>query len=81
MAIRAGDRVLQPTYGVGDVIEVTGDHVTIAFDSGGVRKFVASIVHLTPSDAPRPERPQSKAGVRRASSTKRTGPGTASVTP
>jgi hypothetical protein len=60
MACRPGDRVFQPTYGVGDVVDVSGGHVTISFDDGVVRKFKASIVHLTPSDAARPPRPAPK---------------------
>jgi len=31
MAYRTGDRVRQQTYGVGDIIEVRGPYVTIAF--------------------------------------------------
>lgn len=70
MACRPGDRVLQPTYGVGDVIDVSGPHVTISFDDGVVRKFVASMAKLTATDDPRPDRPQAKPRARRASSAK-----------
>ena len=66
MAWRTGDRVLQPLYGLGDVIDVGADRVTIAFDDGQVRKFVISIVHLMPSDAPKPERPRSRTRSGRA---------------
>jgi hypothetical protein len=65
MACRPGDRVLQPTYGVGDVIEVSGNHVTISFDDGVVRKFVASMAQLTATDDPRPDRPRPKARARK----------------
>jgi hypothetical protein len=65
MIWRPGDRVCQPTYGVGEVVQVSGNHVTVAFDGSGVRKFVVSMVQLTPSDAPRPERPEPKPRGRR----------------
>lgn len=52
--------MIQPSYGVGEVIDASGDRVTIAFDDGVVRKFVASMVQLTPSDTPRRERAKSK---------------------
>lgn len=58
MAYRTGDRVHQQTYGVGDIIEVRGPYVTIAFDDSVTRKFVASMVLLEPSVVPRPPRPQ-----------------------
>ena len=56
MALRAGDRVHQHTYGLGEVVERNHDHVTIEFDDGITRKFAAAIVHLEPSAIPRPPR-------------------------
>ena len=58
MAYRAGDRVRQQTYGVGDIIEVRGPYVTIAFDDRVIRKFIASMVLLEPSLIPRPPKPE-----------------------
>ncbi|MGE0813833.1 MAG: hypothetical protein AB7O28_07300 [Vicinamibacterales bacterium] len=54
MSVREGDRVRQSSYGDGEVVVVTTQHVTVAFDDGSVRKFVSSIVNLEPSAAPRP---------------------------
>ena len=65
MVWRKGDRVCQPTYGAGDIIDVTGGHVTIDFDDGIVRKFVLSLVELTASDAPPPQRPQPRTRAKR----------------
>ncbi len=60
MALKAGDRVFQSAYGVGDVTDVSADRVTIAFDDGGVRKFITSMARLEPSDAPRERRVKPK---------------------
>ncbi len=54
MALRRGDRVHQATYGVGEILEMNHEYVTIAFDDGSTRKFVASKVLLQPSDTPPP---------------------------
>ncbi len=62
MAVRTGDRVHQETYGAGGIIELNREYVTIAFDDGITRKFVASRVRLRPSDTPPPSR--STAGPR-----------------
>jgi len=51
---REGDRVRQPDYGDGHVVQVTRQHVTIAFDDGTVRKFVTAIVRLEPTTTPPP---------------------------
>jgi hypothetical protein len=65
MALNDGDRVQQPNYGFGDVIDCSGRYVTIAFDDGITRKFVASIVDLTPTSVPRPPRPEPAARSRK----------------
>lgn len=57
MAFRRGDRVHQDAYGAGDVVDVNVDYITIAFDDGSTRKFVAARVRLQSSSAPRPVRP------------------------
>lgn len=74
MAVREGDRVIQPSYGVGEVVEVTGERVTISFDDGVVRKFVTSMVQLTSSDSPRRERPKSKGRARKAAAASKPSP-------
>jgi hypothetical protein len=58
MAFRTGDRVHQLSYGVGEIVEISREYVTIAFDDGATRKFVASLVRLEPSTVPRPPRPK-----------------------
>ncbi|MEZ5289800.1 MAG: hypothetical protein R2745_01815 [Vicinamibacterales bacterium] len=54
MTLREGTRVRQATYGHGEIVVATAQHVTVAFDDGSVRKFVAAIVALEPSEVPRP---------------------------
>jgi len=69
---REGDRVRQADYGDGQIVQLTPQHVTIAFDDGTVRKFVTAIVRLEPSSTPappktpavRPRRAASAAGER-----------------
>jgi hypothetical protein len=56
MALRAGDRVHQHTYGLGEIIETNRVHVTIEFDDGVTRKFASAIVQLEPTVIPRPPR-------------------------
>lgn len=58
MAFRTGDRVHQQNYGAGEIIATSSPYVTIAFDDGMTRKFVASMVLLEPSFVPRPTRPE-----------------------
>jgi len=54
MALRAGDRVHQQTYGHGEIVETNTERVTIEFDDGVTRKFVAAMVRLEPTASPRP---------------------------
>jgi hypothetical protein len=56
MTFRTGDRVYQRHYGVGEIIDMNADHVTIAFDDGTARKFASGRVQLQPSAVPRPAR-------------------------
>jgi len=77
MAYRTGDRVRQQTYGVGDIIEVRGPYVTIAFDDLVTRKFIASMVLLEPSLVPRPPRPEPVPRKRATRSGLRVGQGAA----
>lgn len=58
MTFRRGDRVLQPVYGSGDVVDVNENHITISFDAGDVRKFVVRLVQLERTNTPRPPRPE-----------------------
>ena len=51
-----GDRVVQPTYGAGTLVEVNEHHTVIDFDDGAVRRFVSRLVTLEPSGEPAPKR-------------------------
>lgn len=48
------DRVDHFKFGTGTILEVDERRTTIAFDESGTRKFVTSLVKLTPSDTPAP---------------------------
>ena len=65
MAFRTGDRVHQVSYGVGEIVEISREYVTIAFDDGATRKFVVSLVRLEPSTVARPARPERAPRTRR----------------
>ena len=56
-SFQSGDRVFQAQYGVGDVLAVDERYTTIAFDQGGVRKFVTRLLQAQPSTEPRPAKP------------------------
>ena len=49
-----GDRVSQPTYGVGTLVEVNEHHTVIDFDEGGRRTFATRLVVLQASNEPAP---------------------------
>lgn len=61
-----GDRVWQPTYGTGTVIEADSLHTIIDFDDHGLRKFSTPIVKLCRTDVPAPDRPTPKPRSKRA---------------
>jgi len=52
-----GDRVFQAQYGAGDVLAGDYGYTTIEFDSGLVRKFVTRLLHVQPTNEPRPVKP------------------------
>lgn len=71
-----GDRIVEPTYGLGSVIAVEDAYTRVRFDDGAVRKFLtrASKLALADKDAPPPPgqkrsrtRSSSKAGSSRRS--------------
>jgi len=64
MTFRAGDRVHQQHYGVGDIIEMNAAHVTIAFDDGTAREFAAGRVQLQRRVVPPKARPKRRARAR-----------------
>jgi hypothetical protein len=52
-----GDRVMQPTYGSGTLVEVNEHHTVIDFDEHGRRTFSTRIVTLQASSEPAPNKP------------------------
>jgi hypothetical protein len=49
-----GARVVDPTYGHGVIVAVEDEFVRVQFDEHGVKKFLARLSRLEPSDAPMP---------------------------
>ena len=62
-----GDRVSQPTYGAGTLVEVNEHHTVIDFDEHGRRVFSTRLVTLQASNEPAP----AKAVRKRASKVKK----------
>jgi hypothetical protein len=55
-----GDRVSQPTYGSGTLVEVNEHHTVIDFDEHGRRTFSTRLVTLSASSDPAPHKPSAK---------------------
>ena len=55
-----GDRVVQPTYGPGTLVEVNEHHTVIDFDEHGRRTFATRLVALQATNDPRRPRPPRK---------------------
>jgi hypothetical protein len=51
-----GDRVSQPTYGAGTLVEVNEHHTVIDFDEGGRKVFATRLVALQASSEPAPHK-------------------------
>ena len=51
-----GDRVTQPTYGAGTLVEVNEHHTVIDFDEHGRRVFATRLVVLQATNEPAPAR-------------------------
>lgn len=49
-----GDRVVQPTYGAGTLVEVNEHHTVIDFDEHGRRVFATRLVVLQATNEPAP---------------------------
>jgi hypothetical protein len=49
-----GDRVVQPTYGSGTLVEVNEHHTVIDFDEHGRRTFATRLVVLQATSEPAP---------------------------
>jgi hypothetical protein len=52
-----GDRVVQPTYGAGTLVEVNEHHTVIDFDEHGRRTFSSRLVVLQATNEPAPNKP------------------------
>ena len=61
-----GDRVAQPTYGAGTLVEVNEHHTVIDFDEHGRRVFATRLVVLQATNEPAP----AKAARKRATKAK-----------
>ncbi len=55
-----GDRVVQPTYGAGTLVEVNEHHTVIDFDEHGRRTFSTRLVALQSTNEPAPNKPSRK---------------------
>ena len=55
-----GDRVQQPTYGAGTLVEVNEHHTVIDFDEHGRRVFSTRLVTLQASSQPAPNKAPAK---------------------
>ncbi len=51
-----GARVSQPNYGPGTVTDADTNHTVIDFDNHGLKRFVTTMVALSPSSEPAPEK-------------------------
>ena len=65
-----GDRVVQPTYGPGTLVEVNEHHTVIDFDEHGRKTFASRLVTLQSTSEPAPARAPRK----RATKAKTKGP-------
>ncbi len=64
-----GDRVSQPTYGPGTLVEVNEHHTVIDFDEHGRKTFATRLVTLQASSEPAPNK--AKAPRKRAAPKKK----------
>lgn len=64
-----GDRVSQPTYGAGTLVEVNEHHTVIDFDEHGRKTFATRLVTLQASSEPAPNK--TKAPRKRAAPKKK----------
>jgi hypothetical protein len=61
-----GDRVVQPTYGAGTLVEVNEHHTVIEFDEHGRRTFATRLVVLQATNEPAPAKAARKRATRAA---------------
>jgi hypothetical protein len=60
-----GDRVVQPTYGAGTILEYNEHHVVIEFDDGSKRTFSTRLVVLQSTSEPAPAKAARKRAPRK----------------
>jgi hypothetical protein len=60
-----GDRVVQPTYGAGTIVEYNEHHVVIEFDENGRRTFSTRLVVLQSTNEPAPAKAARKRAPRK----------------
>lgn len=65
-----GDRVVQPNYGAGTIVEYNEQHVVIEFDENGRRTFSTRIVVLQTTNEPAPAKAARKRAPRKAKAKK-----------
>ena len=61
-----GDRVVQPTYGPGTLVEVNEHHTVIDFDGDGRKTFATRLVTLQATSEPAPARAARKRAAKKA---------------
>ena len=67
-----GDRVMQPTYGNGTLVEVNEHHTVIDFDEHGRRVFATRLVTLQATNEPAPARAARKRAAKKPKEPKAT---------
>jgi hypothetical protein len=60
-----GDRVVQPTYGAGTLVEVNEHHTVIDFDEHGRRVFSTRLVTLQATSEPAPAKAPRKRAAKK----------------
>ena len=65
-----GDRVAQPTYGSGTLVEVNEHHTVIDFDEHGRRTFATRLVVLQATNDPAPAKAPRKRAVKKKTADK-----------
>jgi hypothetical protein len=65
-----GDRVVQPTYGAGTILEYNEHHVVIEFDESGKKTFSTRLVTLQTTNEPAPAKAARKRAPRKVKAKK-----------
>ena len=61
-----GDRVVEPTYGHGNIVSVEDDYMRIEFDEHGTKKILTSLAKLERSTEPGARKKKKKASKKKA---------------